>query len=45
MNFLDQKSLLETARLVYERNNWLALALVRSQPSEIKQRVGRDAGM
>lgn len=45
MNFLDQKSLLETARLVYERNNWLALALVKiTNHQKIKQRVGRDAG-
>lgn len=44
LNFYDQKSLFETAHLVYERNNWFAFVLVKILNfQKIKQQVGKDA--
>lgn len=44
-NFLEEKALHETIRLIYERNNWVGIALVKiTNHRKIKQQVGTDAG-
>ncbi|HHX80185.1 MAG TPA: diguanylate cyclase [Acholeplasmataceae bacterium] len=45
MKFYDRSALLETAHLVYERNNWLALVLIKiTNLLKINQQVGKDVG-
>ena len=45
MKFYDRSALLETAHLVYERTNWLALVLIKiTNLLKINQQVGKDVG-
>ncbi|MGI6768043.1 MAG: diguanylate cyclase domain-containing protein [Bacilli bacterium] len=45
MRFYDRSALLETAHLIYERNNWLALVLIKATNlNKVNQQAGKDVG-